>query len=80
MSRVLGLDWLLLFLQPHLHTSTVVWALRIVVVFGALPAMVNKLREGSACGGWLKETDLLMHNKMGVVLGKLNIPMLEKTT
>ena len=31
-TRTLGFDWVLLFVQPHLHPTTVVWALRILVV------------------------------------------------
>lgn len=31
-SRVLGMDWLLSFMQDNVHPSTVLWALRIFVV------------------------------------------------
>ncbi|XP_033225835.1 uncharacterized protein LOC117178516 [Belonocnema kinseyi] len=39
-ARVLGLDWVLLCLQPGLHSSTVVWALRILAAIS--------IPEGSA--------------------------------
>ncbi|XP_067008592.2 WD repeat and FYVE domain-containing protein 3 [Anabrus simplex] len=66
--QVLGLDWVLLFLQGHLHPSTVVWGLRILVVLCSCPTLLQKFREGSSNGGWLRETELVLQNKMGVVL------------
>lgn len=66
---MLGLDWPLLFLQGHLHPSTVVWGLRVLVVLGSTPSLLNKFREGTSNGGWLQDTELVSHNKLGVVLG-----------
>lgn len=31
-SRVLGMDWLLIFMQENVHHTTVLWALRILVI------------------------------------------------
>ncbi|GLG99384.1 Neurobeachin [Gryllus bimaculatus] len=66
--QVLGLDWVLLYLQGHLHPSTVVWGLRILVVLCSCPSLIQKFREGSSNGGWLQDTELVLQNKMGVVL------------
>lgn len=41
-ARTLGFDWILLFMQPHLHSSTVIWALRILVVLCSIPALMNR--------------------------------------
>uniref|UniRef100_A0A1B6CRC4 Uncharacterized protein n=1 Tax=Clastoptera arizonana TaxID=38151 RepID=A0A1B6CRC4_9HEMI len=68
-AQVLGMDWPLLFLQSHLHSTTVVWGLRILVVLGSIPSLLQKFREGVSNGGWLQDTELVLHNKMGVVLG-----------
>lgn len=34
-SRVLGMDWLLSFMQENVHPSTVLWALRIFVILSS---------------------------------------------
>ncbi|KAK9884773.1 hypothetical protein WA026_009003 [Henosepilachna vigintioctopunctata] len=67
--KTLGFDWILLFMQPHLHASTVVWGLRILVAMCANPTLMNRFREGSCNGGWLRNIELVTHNKMAVVLG-----------
>nr|CAD7454369.1 unnamed protein product [Timema tahoe] len=66
--QVLGLDWVLLFLQGHLHPSTVVWGLRVLVVLCSCPPLLHKFREGFSNGGWLSNSELVLHNKIGVVL------------
>jgi hypothetical protein len=68
-AQVLGLDWVLLFLQGHLHPTTVVWGLRILVVLCSCASLLQKFREGSSCGGWLRDTELFLQNKMALVLG-----------
>lgn len=73
LSKVLGLDWVLLFLQGHLHHSTVVWGLRVLIALGSVPPLLTKFREGTSNGGWLKETEMVVQNKLGVVLGNLFI-------
>lgn len=66
--RVLGLDWVLLWTQPNLHPSTVVWGLRILVALSSNPVLLQKFREGSGSGGWLQDTQHLQ-DKMGGLLG-----------
>ncbi|KAK6633574.1 hypothetical protein RUM44_004181 [Polyplax serrata] len=69
LSRILGLDWILLFLQSHLHSTTVVWSLRILIVVTSVPSLVVKFREGTENGGWLKESEMVVQSKLGVTLG-----------
>lgn len=66
-ARVLGLDWVLLFLQSGLHNSTVVWGLRILVAVCSIQSILQKFRDGVSNGGWLRHTD---HNKVALALGK----------
>ncbi|KAJ8919114.1 hypothetical protein NQ315_012099 [Exocentrus adspersus] len=68
-ARTLGFDWLLLFMQPHVHSSTVIWALRILVAICSSPSLLSRFREGSNNGGWLRYTEQVNHNKMAVILG-----------
>lgn len=68
LAKVLGLDWVLLFLQPGLHSTTVVWGLRILVAVSSVQSILQKFKEGTSNGGWLRHTD---HNKMAMALGKL---------
>lgn len=37
--KTLGFDWLLLFLQSHIHSSTVIWAFRILVAVCSIPSL-----------------------------------------
>lgn len=67
-SRVLGLDWILLFMQPHMHPSTVVWGMRILVVLLANETLITRFREGTMNGGYLRNTELISQNKNAVVL------------
>ena len=69
-QRVLGFDWLMLFLQWHVHRSTVVIVMRILAVMLSNPSAMTKFREGSAGGGWLAETECVLENRIGVALGE----------
>ncbi|XP_059046581.1 WD repeat and FYVE domain-containing protein 3 [Achroia grisella] len=61
-SRVLGMDWLLIFMQENVHPSTVLWALRILVILcsgqGQPSAIMQRFREGVGNGGWLRHTEV----------------------
>eukprot|EP00058_Branchiostoma_floridae_P010550 XP_002596038.1 hypothetical protein BRAFLDRAFT_202950 [Branchiostoma floridae] len=73
-QRALGFDWLLLFMQGHLHQSTVIIAVRILCVLLSNMATVTKFREGGlGGGGWLDETELIIHNKGAVQLLGFNV-------
>ncbi|KAK2192062.1 hypothetical protein NP493_40g10014 [Ridgeia piscesae] len=67
--RILGFDWLLLFLQGHLHRSTVVLAMRTLLLMLGSPSVLARFREGSTCGGWLDETQSVLENRIGIALG-----------
>lgn len=67
--RVLGFDWLVLFLQPHIHSSSVILSLSCLWLLLALPQYLTKFREGACCGVWMRSTELAMTGKTGSVLG-----------
>ncbi|KAK9687952.1 FYVE zinc finger [Popillia japonica] len=68
-TRTLGFDWILLFMQPHLHATTVIWGLRLLVVISSNQTLMTRFRDGTCNGGWLRHTEQVTHNKMAVVLG-----------
>ncbi|XP_068632967.1 WD repeat and FYVE domain-containing protein 3 isoform X2 [Battus philenor] len=72
-SRVLGMDWLLSFMQENVHSSTVLWALRIIVILcsgqGQPSVIMQRFREGTGNGGWLRHTEMIAATQQaGVVL------------
>uniref|UniRef100_A0A3P9L505 WD repeat and FYVE domain containing 3 n=1 Tax=Oryzias latipes TaxID=8090 RepID=A0A3P9L505_ORYLA len=67
--RTLGFDWLLMFMEEHLHSSTVTVALWILVVLLSNQSILNRFKEGLSGGGWLDHTDAVLTNKIGTVLG-----------
>lgn len=68
--RTLGFDWLLMFMEEHLHSSTVTAALWILVVLLSNQSTLNRFKEGLCGGGWLDHTDSVLTNKIGTVLGE----------
>ncbi|XP_013136789.1 PREDICTED: WD repeat and FYVE domain-containing protein 3 [Papilio polytes] len=60
-SRVLGLDWLLSFMQENVHPTTVLWALRILVILcsgqGQPSSIMQRFREGAGNGGWVRHAE-----------------------
>lgn len=69
--RVLGFDWLMLFLQGNLHKTTVIQATCILLKMLQHPAILLRFRDGGSGGGWLSETDCILQNRIGVLLGRL---------
>ncbi|XP_024116879.2 WD repeat and FYVE domain-containing protein 3 [Oryzias melastigma] len=67
--KTLGFDWLLMFMEEHLHSSTVTVALWILVVLLSNQSILNRFKEGLSGGGWLDHTDAVLTNKIGTVLG-----------
>ncbi|XP_038062031.1 WD repeat and FYVE domain-containing protein 3-like isoform X2 [Patiria miniata] len=67
--KILGYDWLLLFLQSHVHATTVIMGLRILVTMLYSQSAISKFRDGTFGGGWLDKTEAVLQNRMGVVLG-----------
>lgn len=68
--RTLGFDWLLMFMEEHIHSSTVTVALWILVVLLSNQSILSRFKEGLCGGGWLEHTDSVLTNKIGTVLGE----------
>jgi len=61
----------LMFLQSHLHATTVMRSLKILLVMFRSPQMAGKYRDGQCGGGWLKDTELILKQQTGAnVLGE----------
>ena len=55
LGEAVGLDWLMLFLQPSLHTDTVSRALRILVLLlSSDRRLLARFQEGDIFGQWVK--------------------------
>ncbi|XP_035247122.1 WD repeat and FYVE domain-containing protein 3 isoform X4 [Anguilla anguilla] len=67
--RTLGFDWLLMFMEEHLHSSSVTAAMRVLVVLLSNQPILARFKEGLCGGGWLDHTDSVLTNKIGTVLG-----------
>uniref|UniRef100_A0A8C1A0U4 WD repeat and FYVE domain containing 3 n=1 Tax=Cyprinus carpio carpio TaxID=630221 RepID=A0A8C1A0U4_CYPCA len=67
--RTCGFDWLLMFMEEHIHSSTVTAALLILVVLLSNQSILSRFKEGLSGGGWLDHTDSVLTNKIGTVLG-----------
>lgn len=67
-SRLLGLDWVLLFMQPHLHRSTVVLGMRLLIVLCANETLIARFREAHQNGGYLRLTEFVSQQNK-IVLG-----------
>ena len=69
LQETLGFDWLLLFIQAHLHNTTVVRATRILVTMLSSTPALNRFREGLGSGSWLDGTDIMLNKTTYVVAG-----------
>lgn len=69
LQETLGFDWLLLFLQAHLHNTTVVRATRILVTMLSLMPTLNRFKDGLCTGSWLDGTDIILNKTTYVVAG-----------
>ncbi|XP_063865461.1 WD repeat and FYVE domain-containing protein 3-like isoform X1 [Scylla paramamosain] len=67
--KVLGLDWVLLFAQGHLHPTTVLIALRMLVALLSNTTILQKFRDATHNGGWMTDAQQVTSNKFGQVLG-----------
>lgn len=68
--KVLGLDWVLLFAQGHLHPSTVLIALRMLVALLSNASILQKFRDATHNGGWMTDAHQVTSNKSGQFLGE----------
>ncbi|XP_078532420.1 WD repeat and FYVE domain-containing protein 3 isoform X3 [Lissotriton helveticus] len=67
--KILGFDWVVMFMEEHLHSTTVTAAMRILVVLLSNQSILARFKEGLSGGGWLDQTDSVLTNKIGTVLG-----------
>lgn len=67
--KTLGFDWIMMFMEEHLHSTTVTAAMRILVVLLSNQSILIRFKEGLSGGGWLEQTDSVLTNKIGTVLG-----------
>ena len=70
LQRVVGFDWLMVFLQSYVHQSTVVIAVSILVRMLQHQTLLQCFRDGSSASGWLTDTECVVQNRVGVLLGK----------
>lgn len=78
-SRILGLDWVLLLLQPQIHASTAILGMRILAVLCANETIIGRFREGTHNGGYLKFTEQVSQNS-GLVFASQISPQPTTTT
>ena len=67
---VLGFDWIMLFMKENVNCSTVVRALRLLVIILSEGGALERFREGYCNGGWLRGTETLSSKTFHVVAGK----------
>ena len=70
LQETLGFDWLLLFIQAHLHKSTVVRATRILVTMLSSPPALARFKEGVGNGGWLCGVEMILDKPTFKAAGK----------
>ena len=70
MAQVVGFDWVLLFLQDKLHSTTIIWGLRILMTLVSVPPLMIRFRTGSCNGHWLIKSENVLNNKMVEALGQ----------
>ena len=66
----MGFDWILLFTQGHLHGTTVVWGLRILMTLLSIPVLMEKFCMGTCNGHWLVKSEVVLQDKMVQALGQ----------
>lgn len=69
-QRLVGFDWLLVFMQSHVHQSTIILAMSILVRMLQQQTLLQCFRDGSSPSGWLTDTECVVQNRIGVLLGE----------
>ncbi|CAG0904255.1 unnamed protein product, partial [Cyprideis torosa] len=68
--RILGYDWLLLFMQGHLHDSTMSLALPAITLCLSHPTLLQRFRDSCSSNGcWLADADSFVQSRGSQVLG-----------
>ena len=73
LTRILGFDWFLLFLQSALHKETITIGLVNLMVIISNQSLYTKFKDGSSNGGWLKDTEAVLESRFGVQLLGFNV-------
>ena len=68
--KVLGLDWVVMFSQGHLHDSTVVVCLKMLVALLSNASILAKFRDASHNGGWLSNAQMVIEHRQNQAVGK----------
>jgi len=72
----LGYDFILLFLAPHLHPSTLLWALRVLLLLlTSSPTLKNKFRDGATSTFGFGRTITYHYNLCGGRNGGAILPL-----
>lgn len=58
-------------MQSYVHSSSTIWACKILSTLCSVPTLMVKFREASNNGGWLFNTELVQNNKANLMLSKL---------
>ncbi|KAM6184858.1 WD repeat- and FYVE domain-containing protein 4 [Rhynchocyon petersi] len=66
----LGPDWFLLLIQGHLHPSTIVLGLKLLLYFLSDPTLRERFKEGLAAGSWVENSSVGVH----VIMDNLKSP------
>ncbi|KAF6112259.1 WDFY family member 4 [Phyllostomus discolor] len=69
----LGPDWFLLFLQGHLHSSTTVLGLKLLLHFLSSPNLLTRFKDGLYAGSWVECSSKGVHIMMDNL--KNHVPM-----
>jgi hypothetical protein len=80
LTRILGFDWFLLFLQSSLHKETVTIGLVNLMVIISNASSYQKFKEGTSNGGWLKDTEAILESRFGVQLLGFNVSSSSSTS
>ena len=75
LSQAVGLDWVLLFLQPNIHSDTITRALRILIQLLSVEKLQQKFHEGDIFGSWVKGFEKLpmeMRNMLETSVTQVN--------
>lgn len=57
-------------MQSNIHSSSVIWAFKILTTLCSVPTLMAKFREASSNGGWLFNTELLQNNRANLMLSR----------
>lgn len=66
--QALGPDWFLMFMQGHVHPSTVLLAIKLLLHVLHNRTLLHKFKEGVMAGLWLENSSMGMNLLIGMTL------------